>query len=404
MKKFFIVLLIVSIGLWLAFVATEFLFYFPFTYYNLDTEHEIDFRKNPETIRIVFTGDIMLGDLGTNALKSFGYDHPFQYTDHIIRNADYAVGNLEGPVTAKCKKNPKKKWSYQVNPAALKAMRDAGFDAFSLANNHMRDCGDIGISETIKNLKEHQLDYTGGGSTMKEAHTHLIKEINGVRVGFFGYLAPYIYVKGKKFSYYNYSAHHRQGGGAYGTLPYMKRDILKYRQKVDVAILILHVGERYAKQLKAEHVKWIYSALDLGFDAAICHGTHIAGPVGNHRGKIIFFGTGNYTFSSYNPWATFGLLASLNIDLKTKKIIFGEGLPIYTNNLNPLVNLHPFPLKSYQRHRVIKNLKKLSRNYHAKFEKNEDNMIILPGSLKPFPPGFNMKPFRKRRLFRKPAK
>ncbi|MBN2722442.1 MAG: CapA family protein [Deltaproteobacteria bacterium] len=396
MKKIVTGSTIFIVLLWLGFVLTEFVFFFPLTYMNLDTDNETTFLKGKNTINVVFTGDIMMGDMGTKTLSSFGFDFPFIYTNHIISEADFSVGNLEGPLTEICAKNPQKKWSYQVNPASAQALKRAGFDAVTLANNHIRDCGDDGIAATIRSLDKSGLYHFGAGENYSKANRPLIRNISGVKIAFFGYLAPYIYVEGKKFSYYRYSVTKKQSGGAYGTLANIRRDFFRYRKNFDIGILVLHVGGRYIKRLKSEHVKWINSALDIGFNAAVCHGTHLAGPLGNHRGKPIFYGLGNFSFASYNPLATFGLIGILGIDKENKKIISAEGIPIYTNNLNPLIALHPIPLKWFQRWRFNRNLKKNSRKFHAVFNKKSGHMILSMKSSRVLPPGYNMRRHFKR--------
>ncbi|MGI8664232.1 MAG: CapA family protein [Acidimicrobiales bacterium] len=66
----------------------------------------------------------------------------------ILSAADVAVGNLETAVGTHGSPEAKQ-FTYQAPPTAIDAMRAAGFDAVSMANNHGRDYGPDGLADSL---------------------------------------------------------------------------------------------------------------------------------------------------------------------------------------------------------------------------------------------------------------
>src|ERR1039457_4979926 len=70
-----------------------------------------------KTITLAFTGDIMMGGSAAYKLKTEGPDSFFTYTAPFLKQADIAMGNLEGPLGLKGKNTVKKKYTFLINPS-----------------------------------------------------------------------------------------------------------------------------------------------------------------------------------------------------------------------------------------------------------------------------------------------
>ena len=96
---------------------------------------------------ITIAGDIMAHNVNYR-MK----DYNKIYTDilNITQNDDLTFCNLETPVdgTIPYETYP----TFNVQPPYLQAAVDAGFEVFSLANNHTNDQNGHGITETYKNF------------------------------------------------------------------------------------------------------------------------------------------------------------------------------------------------------------------------------------------------------------
>ena len=98
-----------------------------------------------------------------------------------IRQTDYAVVNLEAPL---CEDNGAKPIS-KTGPnlkaplVTAKVLRQAGFHAVTLANNHFRDYGQAGVETTIEACRKAGLATVGGGRCMEDARRPLTLQLGG---------------------------------------------------------------------------------------------------------------------------------------------------------------------------------------------------------------------------------
>ena len=72
-------------------------------------------------------------------------------------------------------------------PEMAQIFTDCGFDAVTIANNHMYDYGPEALLDTRDLLLSKGIGVTGAGRDLDEARRPTIIERNGVRVGFLGY-------------------------------------------------------------------------------------------------------------------------------------------------------------------------------------------------------------------------
>ena len=96
----------------------------------------------------------------------------------IADAADYAIVNLECPITYGSEKRIRKCGpNLHCTEAGVSALRWAGFDCVTLANNHFRDFGDEGVNKTLGACTKTGLDTVGGGKELQEAGQTLFKNI-----------------------------------------------------------------------------------------------------------------------------------------------------------------------------------------------------------------------------------
>ena len=66
----------------------------------------------------------------------------------LLAAADLAVINLETSVGT-CGSPEPKRWRFQAPPSALTALAVAGVDVVTMANNHAKDFGDVGLAQSL---------------------------------------------------------------------------------------------------------------------------------------------------------------------------------------------------------------------------------------------------------------
>ena len=355
-----LLLVLPALGLVVAFVVTEHLFYFPLTPLSLDRAGETRLPPAAGRLRLLFVGDTLLGDRAAGTLAHRGHDYPFDATRALIRGADLAVGNLEGPI-ALGGAQAEKRWSYRMSPLAAVALARAGFDAMDLGNNHVGDRGEAGLRETVAWLDLAGVRSFGAGMTEVEAHRPAVVDVRGVRVALLGYLAPYLEGPGGRYSLDHLCWGPGRGGAARGAPRLIARDVRAARAAADLVLVSIHLGDRYQEKPTASERALCRGAIDAGADAVVGHGSHILGPIEVHRGRPILYGVGNFAFGSMNVFARFSLVALLEVDSDRRRIAGLQVLPLFTMNSNPWIWFQPKILDGAQGRRVLRRVLALSR-------------------------------------------
>lgn len=226
--------------------------------------------------------------------------------ENVIREVDYSIVNFEAPVKTKYSK-PIKKTGANLHQSAdiIDALKQKGFNCFSLANNHFRDFGYDGCKNTLNLLKAKCLDFMGGGINLQEASRIMYKKLNGLCVAF-------INVCEQEWSI---ATADRPGANPCKPLTQFYQ-IKEAKKKADFVIIIYHGGvEHY--QLPSPELKQLHRFLiDSGADAVINHHQHCFSGYEIYNGKPIFYGIGNFLFDNNSiinsPW-NYGYLVELTI-------------------------------------------------------------------------------------------
>lgn len=116
-------------------------------------------------LRMTFTGDIEISDITRDYANKVGYSHLLDSISSYIKDSDYVISNISGPVLRYEKNHykstrSKTQNSYYLRPAALRALAK-DIDVFSFANDDAYNYGTTGINTTISLLEEYQNDYLG---------------------------------------------------------------------------------------------------------------------------------------------------------------------------------------------------------------------------------------------------
>jgi len=112
------------------------------------------------SVTLAFAGDVNFagrtGRLPSNPATAFG---PIAA---VLRLADFAAVNLETAVTSRGAPQPKT-YHFRTSPAAFGALRDAGIDLVTMANNHVLDYGPAGLADTLAAARAARFPYVGIG-------------------------------------------------------------------------------------------------------------------------------------------------------------------------------------------------------------------------------------------------
>ncbi len=252
-----------------------------------------------EQFTLLAAGDIMLDrDVKKEGLQK-GWEHIFEEVAPLIRQADLAFANLESPIGDKGHFIN----MFQAPPEAVNGVTYAGFDVLSLANNHALDYHHAGMFETMRLLDEHGIAWVGAGRDIFEARAPLIKEVNGVSIGFLAYTEMWFVHAREPISW---KGTEDEPGVAPAELELIVEDIGKLRDFVDCIVVTIHWGKEYTREPTPEQKRLGRAAIDAGADLVLGHHPHVLQGIEFYKEGIIAYSLGNFVFDLNLPktWET----------------------------------------------------------------------------------------------------
>lgn len=224
--------------------------------------------------------------------------------DVKIEEDTLTIANLECALTDHPKPVKKAGPVLYVPESFAASLKAWGIDAASIANNHIRDCGDEGVKSTVEVCHAHGIETFGAGMTEKEAAKPLVYEKNGVKVGFLSFAE-------KEFNYV-----HAGKAGAVAFDPYESLDaIRKLRKEVDAVIVLYHGGIEHYIYPSPLLQKKCRKMVEAGADVVLCQHSHCIGTRERYAGGEILYGQGNSLFGyrKGNDVWNHGLLAKVTL-------------------------------------------------------------------------------------------
>ena len=145
----------------------------------------------PRSATIRALGEIaMETDLLKSAINpednSFDFSPMFSEVADIMGDADYTIATVEGTMGDTLGISGTGTKMYTPS-AILTALKDCGVDMLMLANDHALDGTFAEQQATVQNVMTAGLDYVGAAMSAEERNTPVIKNINGIKVGFVAY-------------------------------------------------------------------------------------------------------------------------------------------------------------------------------------------------------------------------
>lgn len=300
------------------------------------------------------------------------FDNIRQYTSRV----DYSILNFETTIKKEGFK-PIEKCGPHLNAPinVVDAIRYAGFNVVTLANNHFFDYGEKGVELTLQKFKENNINVVGGGQNLTEA-----EQILYLRCGDFR--AAVVNCCESEFSI----ASETQGGSNPLNPIQQYYKIREAKEKSDYVLVIIHGGHEYFQlpSLKMQEVFRFF--VDAGADCVINHHQHCFSGMEIYKERCIFYGLGNFLFDtkrhSYPDSWFEGFFVILNIDQKTSKADF-EIVP-YTQSypgagifpINDEIGRQEFFKKFNELSTVIKDCKRLAQKIDKFYCKNIKESLI----------------------------
>lgn len=254
-------------------------------------------------------GDIMMGsDFPTPRLPRRGGRELLSAAAPLLKRADLALGNLEGPlcseVTPAKEPLPGRRYLFRTPESYAGNLKEAGFSMVSLANNHALDFGRAGFAATRNAL-------AGAGIQFSSKKGEIARfDVHGLRVAVISL--------------------------SYGPPPRSivfpaqpLQEIARAAAEYDIVILSIHAGaegrgalhvspgmERFLNEPRGDLVAFAHDAVDRGADLVLAHGPHVPRALELYGGRLIAYSLGNFaTYGGVSVVRESGYAPLLTVEL-----------------------------------------------------------------------------------------
>jgi poly-gamma-glutamate synthesis protein (capsule biosynthesis protein) len=283
--------------------------------------------ETKNNLRLAFVGDIML-DRGVKYFvnRDFGgdYNELFVKVGPQLQGYDLLFGNLEGSISDKGI-DEGGLYSFRFDPKVLPVLKKAGFDIFSVANNHSFNWGEAAFADNLRLLSGAGMNYVGGGLSGTEAYQEKVINIDGIKIAFLAF---------SDFKAGGLISTSTRPGMAVISEEAVQKGIAHARLTADLVVVSYHFGEEYQVEPNSYQRKYANLGIDAGADLIVGHHPHVVQTLEQYKGKYIIYSLGNFIFDQYfSPETMQGGLLEVEVNPNTKLIEKAILKKVQLNNL-----------------------------------------------------------------------
>jgi len=189
-----------------------------------------------------------------------------------------------------------KEFTFRAPPSAFTALRDAGVDVATMANNHGADYGASGLRDTVAAIAHTHFPVVGIGADAAQAYAPYTTTLNGVRVAILA--ASQV----QEETLANFSAGPSSAGIANAFSPELVAAVKAAKAAGNVVIVYIHWGTEYVTCPNANQQQLAATLAQAGATAVIGTHAHVLQGAGwRSDGVFVEYGLGNYLW-----WRSFG--------------------------------------------------------------------------------------------------
>jgi len=261
------------------------------------------------------------GGAGIDAAKA----ELFAQVRPILATGDLNFANLECPFT-ELRPTLRARWPISCPPVRLSYVLDAGFNLFSLANNHAFDAGVEGLVDTQRLLHEanrpdRPLWWAGTGLTRALAREPLLFTPPG---------------KHERLAFLAVANASPNGGVASIYDEDLTERIRDAAKGADIVLVSVHGGTEWTHKPTMAVEKRYRELVDAGATVVIGHHPHVIQGVERYRQGLIIYSLGNFSFGFLQSvlvdkgWRLYSLMGRLTFH--PHELAQVELIPCYADN------------------------------------------------------------------------
>lgn len=316
------------------------------SHHNKTVLVEPAYKQFESSITLGAVGDILIHNSLYEDAQTDDGEYDFRPMFELVRpdmqKPDIMFANQEtilGGTALGLSSYPRFNSPYEVGDA----LKDAGVDIVSMANNHTLDRGPQAVMNATDYLNQIGIQYVGAYRSLEDQNTHRVIEKQGISTGFLAYTygtnglirpenQPYLvqYIDVEKIS----------------------QDIKEMKELADFVVVSLHFGIEYQRFPNDDQKQIVQRLHEAGADVILGHHPHVLQPVDwlesedGHK-TFVIYSLGNFLSGQSELYQRIGAL--LQMDLH--KQIDEEGISFDISNVRimPTYNYRP----NYRNYKIV---------------------------------------------------
>ena len=216
----------------------------------------------------------------------------------VLSEADVAVVNLEASLGTSGSPQGKT-FTFQVPPQAVDALKAAGVDAVTMANNHGMDYGAAGLQDTLRIEAQTGFPILGVGKDDAEAYAPDVVDVKGQRIGIIA--ASDVFDDALRASWTAGPGKPGIASAEEAHQDRLVREVQATRPKVDTLVVYLHFGTEKQTCPNQRQRDLVRVLTDAGADIVVGSHPHRLQGLGYLADRFVAYSLGNFAFKANSP-------------------------------------------------------------------------------------------------------
>lgn len=239
-------------------------------------------------MKVLIAGDFCQRFRTIEKIENQEFGSMFDAIKPIVNESDVKIVNFEFPIVIE-KGKPIKKIGPTLKGTvhAVDAIKYAGFNVCTLANNHVLDQGDSCCIETKNLLEQKGVFAVGVGADLNDAGNILYMESEGEKLAIINCCE----------NEFSIATDHTPGANPLRPIRQFYK-IKEARRNADFVLVIVHGGIEQYQLPTPRMVENYHFFIDAGADAVVNHHQHCYSGYEVYNSKPIVYGLGNFLFDN----------------------------------------------------------------------------------------------------------
>jgi poly-gamma-glutamate capsule biosynthesis protein CapA/YwtB (metallophosphatase superfamily) len=235
----------------------------------------------------------------------------------VLSAADFAMVNMETAVTTRGTPQPKT-YHFRAPVSAYSAIKAAGVDLVSVANNHTLDYGRVGLTDTLDSARKAGMPVVGAGRDAAEAYQPYRVTVGGVR------LAVLAFSQVHELSSTWRATDSRPGIAVAFDQARTTAAVRAARADADVVIVFMHWGVEGSSCPSGEMTTFAGKMAAAGADLVVGTHAHVLLADGWKGATYVHYGLGNFVWYTTSHSTDTGVL---RVTVRKEGVVKREFLP-----------------------------------------------------------------------------